>query len=69
MNVATIEQLKYRVEHAAARYGKTASRIRQICIQYEIGFKFSDKAERRLTEADMMKIGEILEETGRTRDS
>ena len=61
---ATIDQLKYCAQDAARRFGKTPSRIRQICLEHNIGFKFRDKSERRLTDADMRKIGKIIDETG-----
>lgn len=69
MIMATLGELKYSVKDAAERFGRNASRIRQICIEYDIGFKFDARSDRRLTERDMSKIGRILDEIGRPRKS
>lgn len=56
----------YTVSDAADRFDRTTARIRQICIEYEIGTLIEGRI-RILTPADVRKIGEILAECGRKK--
>lgn len=68
--MATVEEKKttFTVTDAAERFNRTTARIRQICIEHEIG-KLIEERIRLLTARDMEKIGKIIEETGYFKDS
>ena len=68
--MATIYEKKtaFTVSDAAEKFGRTTARIRQICINNEIG-KLIEHRIRILTVRDMTKIGKIIEENGHSRNS
>jgi hypothetical protein len=70
MEMATVDRRKatLTVNDAAERFGKTTARIRQICIEHNIGELIENRI-RLLSEADMRKIGKIIEETGYEKSS
>ena len=70
MAMATVESKKtsLTVNDAAERFGRTTARIRQICIEYEIGELIEGRI-RLLSAADVRKIGRIIEETGYEKSS
>lgn len=67
MNMATLTST-YTTKDAAAKFGRNDSRIRQICLKYDIGDSIGGRI-RVLSEADMRRIGSILDEIGRPRKS
>ena len=66
----TIEEKKttFTVQDAAKQFCRTTARIRQICIQHDIG-KLIEGRIRILTSGDVRKIGKIIEETGHEKNS
>jgi hypothetical protein len=59
---ATIQK-PFTVGHAARRFKRTTARIRQICIEHEIGELIADRV-RLLSAYDMQEIGRIIRENG-----
>lgn len=59
---------KFTVNHAAQLFGRTTARIRQICIEHEIGELIQGRV-RLLTAADVEEIGRIIEESGYSMNS
>jgi hypothetical protein len=65
MGMATVNTEKaLTVTEVAARFGRDSSRIRQICIEHDIGVLIAGRL-RVLTEKDAEKIGRLLEGFGR----
>lgn len=63
----SILENRYTVNDAADRFGRSTARIRQICIQHEIGETIGNRL-RILTEAELERIGKIISENGRERN-
>lgn len=63
--MATVEHQKvtYTVNDAAKRFERSTARIRQICIEHEIGELIENRI-RLLSATDVRKIGQIIEQTG-----
>lgn len=67
--MATLEtDGKFTVNDAAERFDRTTARIRQICIEQDIGVLVEERI-RLLSKDDMRKIGDFLAEFGRQRKS
>jgi hypothetical protein len=68
--MATVEQQKttFTVNDAADRFARTTGRIRQICIEHEIGNLIENRI-RLLSAADVRKIGRIIETEGYRKNS
>lgn len=66
--MATKPRANLTVSDAAERFERDPSRIRQICIEYEIGENVEGRI-RLLTESDMQKIGKIIENDGRKKSA
>lgn len=63
----TLADYKFTVRDAAERFNRNPSRIRQICLAHDIGFKWQATTDRMLTESDIEAIGKIIEERGHSR--
>jgi 5'-deoxynucleotidase YfbR-like HD superfamily hydrolase len=62
----TAAKTTYTVNEAAAKYRRTTARIRQICLQHDIGESVQDRI-RILSPADFARIGQIIAESGHNR--
>lgn len=54
----------YTVKEAASMFDRVPSRIRQICLEHDIGTSVEGRI-RILSPADLEKIRKVIEETGR----
>ena len=63
--MATVDTEKaITVTEVARRFGRDSSRIRQLCIEHNIGVLIADRL-RVLTKGDVEKIRKLLEDFGR----
>lgn len=66
--MSTITPKRFTVREAAERFKRDPSRIRQICIEHEIGESIEGRI-RILSSADMAKIGQIIDDLGWNKKS
>jgi len=64
----SLKNSTFTVNDAAKRFSRTTARIRQICIAEKIGNLIFNRI-RILSARDVQKIGKIIGEKGRNRDS
>ncbi len=68
MATAKSKKQNITVKDAAERFNRTTARIRQICIEHEIGDVIENRI-RILSRADLREIGRIIVETGYEKSS